>query len=147
MNFPDRLDFFSPSNSSKAWSWLSGSTWIFFVFELFEGVVDSTYTLIGSFPKTHNLSGILHSFWHCLLGQILYKLAFFHITHKKEERKERHCYVTESMWCHLTATVGRWFPPFFCPWPITCFFHYHFPGTGKSSANDFFNNWHFDFHL
>ena len=24
------------------------------------------------------------------MGQILYKLAFFHITHKKEERKEHH---------------------------------------------------------
>ena len=24
------------------------------------------------------------------------------------------------MWCHLSATVGRWFPPF-CPWPITQF--------------------------
>ena len=52
-----------------------------------------------------------------LLGQILYQLAFFHITHKKEERKDRHCDVTENMWCHLTVTVGRWFPPF-CPWPI-----------------------------
>ena len=40
-----------------------------------------------------------------LSGQILYKLAFCHITHKKEERKERHCDVTENMWCHLTATV------------------------------------------
>ena len=47
-----------------------------------------------------------------LLGQILYKLAFFHKTHKKEERMEHHCNVTEDMWCHLTATVGRWFPPF-----------------------------------
>ena len=42
-----------------------------------------------------------------LLGQILYKLAFFHITHKKEERKDRHCDGTENMWCHLIATVGR----------------------------------------
>ena len=32
-----------------------------------------------------------------LLGQILYKLAFFHITHEKEERKGRHCDVTENM--------------------------------------------------
>ena len=31
---------------------------------------------------------------------------------KKEERKERHYDVTENMWRHLTATVGRWFPPF-----------------------------------
>ena len=45
------------------------------------------------------------------LGQILYKLALFHLTHKKEGRKESHCDVTENMWCHLTATVGRWFPP------------------------------------
>ena len=22
------------------------------------------------------------------------------------------CDITENMWCHLTATVGRWFPPF-----------------------------------
>ena len=44
---------------------------------------------------------------------MLYKLAFFHITHKKEERKERHCDVTENMWCHLTATAGRGFPPLF----------------------------------
>ena len=42
-----------------------------------------------------------------LLGQILYKLAFFHIEHKKEERKEHLYDVTENMWCHLTATVGR----------------------------------------
>ena len=27
-------------------------------------------------------------------------------TQKKEERKDRHCDVTENMWCHLTATVG-----------------------------------------
>ena len=26
---------------------------------------------------------------------------------QKEERKERHCEITENMWCHLTATVGR----------------------------------------
>ena len=32
-----------------------------------------------------------------LLGQILYKLAFFHITHKKEEIKDRLCDVTENM--------------------------------------------------
>ena len=24
------------------------------------------------------------------------------------------CDVTENMWCHLTVTVGRWFP-LFCP--------------------------------
>ena len=38
-DFPDRLEFFSSSNSSKAWSWLSRYTWIFLVFELFKGVV------------------------------------------------------------------------------------------------------------
>ena len=41
-------------------------------------------------------------------NQILYKLAFFHITHKKKKGRN----VTENMWCHLTATVGRWFPLF-----------------------------------
>ena len=33
LDFPDRLEFFSSLNSSQAWSWLSWSTWIFFVFE------------------------------------------------------------------------------------------------------------------
>ena len=42
-----------------------------------------------------------------LLGQILYKLTFIHITHKKEDGKDHHCDITENMWCHLTATVGR----------------------------------------
>ena len=73
-NFPDRLEFFSSSNSSKEWSYLncstglrlSGSTWIFFVFKLFEGVVNSTCTSIGSFPQTCNLSSLLHAFWHYL---------------------------------------------------------------------------------
>ena len=41
-----------------------------------------------------------------LLGQILHKLAFFHMSHKKEERKERHCDVTENMWCDLTDFDG-----------------------------------------
>ena len=35
-----------------------------FIFEIFEGVVDSTYTSIGSFPQTRNLSSLLRSFWH-----------------------------------------------------------------------------------
>ena len=44
-----------------------------------------------------------------LLGQILYKLAFFHITHKKEGRKERHCDVTENMRCHLSDGTSQKF--------------------------------------
>ena len=27
------------------------------------------------------------------------------------------CDGTENIWCHLTVTVWRWFPPF-CPWPF-----------------------------
>ena len=31
----------------------------------------------------------------------------FFLHTKKEERKGLHCDVTENMWCHLSATVGR----------------------------------------
>ena len=65
--------------------------------------------------------------------------SFFILHTKKEEGKERHCDITENMWCHLTATVGRWFPPF-CPWPIVAlslFFCYHIRcGNSKWESPD-----------
>ena len=67
------LNSLSSLNSSVAWSSLNCSTGLqlsgleFFRL-LFEGVLDSTCTSIGSFPQTSNLSSLLHAFWHCLLG-------------------------------------------------------------------------------
>ena len=67
------------------------------------------------------------------------RTRYFTITHKKEERKERHCDVTENMWCHLTATVGRWFPPFL---PMTYCLWKH--GWRRKSTKDipYFDGWH-----
>ena len=66
--------------------------------------ITMTFSMISFLEKSFNrtcsvleMIQLLEKNVFSLLGQILYKLAFFHITHKKEERKERHCDVTENM--------------------------------------------------
>ena len=49
-------------------------------------------------------------FFHLNQGMDILLLDFIRTT----------CDVTENMWCHLTATVARWFPPFL---PMTNYKH------------------------
>ena len=65
-------------------------TMIFFMMTFLRKVINKTCSVLEMIQLlVKNVFG--------LLGQILYELAFFHITHKKEERKEHHFDVTENM--------------------------------------------------